>query len=123
MLTLLPSREAILGAGFFAVGRRTLANVMGIAGDLALPVAAIGVVLLLATGAVALVGRRDGLAGALCVAQPVVGVAALGGAGLGWGVLLAAVALNLVIWVVPVTLIVIAAIAILAGFIAALASG
>jgi hypothetical protein len=96
---------------------------MGAAGVLALPVAVIGAVLLLATGAIALLGRRDGMAGALCVAQPVIGVAALGGAGLGWVALLAVILINLVIWVLLVTFVVIAALAILSGLLAALAGG
>lgn len=115
VLALLPSRDSILGMGFFVVGRRTLANVMGVAGDAALPVAALGTILLLATGAVALAGRRDGFTGALCVAQPVVGVVALGGSGLGWIALLAIIAVNLAIWAVVVVLLIAAAIAFLAA--------
>lgn len=123
MLALLPSRSTILSSGFYAVGRRTLANIMGVAGDAALPIAIIGVVLLLATGAVALAGRHDGFAGALCVAQPVVGVVALGGSGLGWAALLAIIALNLVVWVVLIALTAFIAIAFLIGLLGAALDG
>lgn len=123
MLALLPSRDTILGSGFYAVGRRTLANIMGVAGDAAMPVAIIGVVLLLMTGAVALVGRHDGLTGAIYVAQPIVGVVALGGAGLLWATLLVVLLLNLVIWVLLIALYVAVLLLILGGVIGALLSG
>lgn len=123
VLALLPSRGSILNSGFFTLGRRTLANVMGIAGDAAVPVAVLGAVLLLATAAVALMGRRDGFTGALCVAQPVVGVVALGGSGLGWLMLLAVIAVNLVFWVIVISLIVVIAISFFFGLIGAALGG
>jgi hypothetical protein len=122
-LALLPSRDVILDASFYAVGRRALANFMGIAGEAALPVAIIGAVMLLATAVVALVGWRDDFTEALCVAQPIVGVAALGGAGLAWLALLAAIVLNLVIWVAMIALVTIVAIAFMAGIAGALLDG
>jgi hypothetical protein len=123
VLALLPSRETILGSGFYTVGRRTLANVMGVAGDAAMPIAIFGVVLLLLTGLIALVGRRDGFTGMLCVAQPVVGVGAMGGAGLGWLALLAVIAVNLLIWIVLITLVVVIGFAFLFGMLGAALDG
>jgi hypothetical protein len=123
VLSLLPSERAILHSGFYAVGRRTLADVMGVAADAALPIAILGVVLLLATGAVALVGRRDGLTGALYVVQPVVGVVALGGAGVGWATLLMAIAINLLVWVVLIALAVALGLAFVSGLIGATLDG
>jgi hypothetical protein len=123
VLSLLPSKETILGSGFYAVGRRTLANVMGVAGDAAMPVAIFGAVLLLLTGVVALIGRRDGFTGALYVVQPVVGVGALGGAGLGWAMLIAVIAINLVVWIALIALVVVVGIAFLFGMIGAALDG
>jgi hypothetical protein len=97
---LLPEKESILGAGIYAGGRRTLANVMGAASEAALPLAILGGVLLLLTAAVALAGRWGGFSGAVCIASPVVGVGALGGAGLSWLMLLVILALNLLFWIV-----------------------
>jgi hypothetical protein len=107
---LLPEKESILGAGVYAAGRRTLANVMGAASDLALPLAILGGVLLLLTGVVALIGRRgDRISGAVCIASPIVGVGALGGAGLSWLTLLVILAVNLLIWAVVIAFVVIVA--------------
>jgi hypothetical protein len=116
---LLPEKESILGAGIYAAGRRTLANVMGAASDAALPLAILGGVLLLLTGAVALAGRRDGFRGAVCIASPVVGVGALGGAGLSWLTLLVILAVNLLIWAVVIAVVVTVAFA----FLGAMVSG
>lgn len=123
VLALLPSKETILASGFYVLGRRTLANVMGMAGDAAVPIAIFGVTLLLVTAVIALLGRRDDLTGVLCVVQPVVGVGTMGGAGLGWLALLAIVALNLLIWIVLIVLVVVIGIAFLFGMLGAALDG
>lgn len=123
VLALLPSKEAILASGLYVVGRRTLANVMGMAGDAAVPIVIFGVTLLLVTGVIALLGRRGDLTGVLCVVQPVVGVGAISGAGLGWLALLAVIALNLLIWIVLIVLVGVISIALLFGLLGAALDG
>lgn len=110
---LLPEKESILGAGIYAFGRRTLADVMGTAGNAALPMAILGGVLLLLTGVIALTRRRGDFSGAICIASPIVGVGALGGAGLSWLTLLVILALNLLFWIVLIGLVLTCAFALL----------
>lgn len=99
-LAALPSPRWILEFGFFAVGDATLANIMGIAEALILPVFACGVVALGVTGVIALIGQRSEVVDAFCIAITICGVVGLGIAVIGGLILFAAALVNLVFWLV-----------------------
>ncbi len=99
-LMALPSGDSIRESGFYLVGKVTLGNLVEWSGSLAMPLAILAAALLLATGVLYVAGRRDGLSSTVCVAQPVVGVASLGGALVPWALIVAVVVLNLALYAV-----------------------
>jgi hypothetical protein len=102
ILAPLPSKETILGSGFYWLGHITLAKMMGLFAELVTPLILFGLFLLAATGIVAALGDRidrrftDGF----CVALPIIGVGACGLALLAWLILIAVFAINLLGYII-----------------------
>lgn len=102
LLAPLPSKETILGSGFYWLGHITLAKTMGVFAELVTPLIVFGLFLLAATGIVAAVGNRidQRFTEGFCVALPIIGVGAGGLAVLAWLILIAVFAINLLGYIV-----------------------
>lgn len=102
ILAPLPSKETILGSGFYWLGHITLAKTMGLFAELVVPLTLFGLFLLAATGIIAAIGDRidrrftDGF----CVALPIIGVGAAGLALLAWLLLFVVFAINLIGYII-----------------------
>lgn len=123
VLLAMPAEESIRETGFFAVGRDSLAGIVGFAGSAALPLAALAICLLLLTGTAALTRRLDAAKPALCIAQPIIGVASLAGSGIAWALVIAIVAINLFLWALAIAIAVFLAVSVLIGVLAAAING
>lgn len=97
LLAPLPSKETILGSGFYWLGHITLAKTMGVFAELVTPLILFGLFLLAATAVLAAAGSRIDrrLLEGFCVALPIIGVGAMGLALLAWLMLIAVFAINL----------------------------
>lgn len=98
LLAGLPSGASIRDSALFVLGDITLGKIVDTGGALAAPLAIIAVLLLLATGALWLSGRRDEVPAGVCVVQPVLGVLAIGGSIVSWVLVLAAAVLTILIY-------------------------
>lgn len=105
IVAVLPAGDTVRDSGFYKIGRLTLANFLDLAGSSAGPLALLAVVLLLVTGGLGLTRRAGNFAEALCVIQPVIGVAVVAGSAFAWITMLLVFALNLGYWVVLITLV------------------
>lgn len=110
----LPSRTGVLGSDLYQIGRVTLANLMGTAEAMSSILVVCGLILLAVTGAVAITKRHGQWAAGWCVAAVVLGVGLFGLGILAWLALLAAVAINVLFWIMVGALIVIGALVALA---------
>lgn len=102
ILAPLPSKETILGSGFYWLGHITLAKAMGLCAELVTPLILLGLLLLAATATVAAVGDRidQRFTEGFCVALPIIGVGTLGLAVLAWLILVAVFAINLLGYII-----------------------
>lgn len=113
----LPDGADVRASSFYLLGQDAAASLVDLVGSFVAPLMIIGLLLLITTGLVYVGKTEHPWVDALCVAQPVLGVTALGGSAVGWITLAALLALNLLLWVA----IIVAVGALAIGVLAALA--